>query len=81
MRLIFKTKKNIQVHKKLATQITRTDTTFQITAFNNIRVHIGIKKNDVRFLVVGKINRFKPKRLGYRKYFELLVKKFTTKLI
>lgn len=66
MRLIFKTKENIQVpvHKQLATQITRTDTTFQITAFNNIRVHIWIKKNDeARFLVVGKINCFTPKRL------------------
>lgn len=64
MRLIFKTKENIQVHKKLAIQITRTDTTLQITAFNNIRVHIWIKKNDeARFLVVGKINCFKPIRL------------------
>lgn len=64
MRLILKTKENIQVYNKLATQITRTDTTFQITAFNNIRVHIWIKKNDeARFLVVGKINCFKPKRL------------------
>lgn len=64
MRVMFKTKENIHVHNRLATQITITDTTFQITAFNNIRVHVWIKKNDeARFLVVGKINCFKPKRL------------------